>query len=273
MEALLGPAIGLVGNIFGGIFNNQQASQRQDEAQRFAVQQAATAEQYFRTNRQTAYQDTMADMAAAGLNPILAYQRGATPGTMGPIAAPVNAPVQDVGIGAGINSALAARRQNFELENMRQQNELLKAQTAKTAAEKETELNRPENVKQDTEKLRATTGYTYQQMMAGLKDAMESQNISNWISANPELAKAMIVAAWGGGKAGELLAPFRDAVSAMYAGKNNSARTPTPSPQNFDNRFGTPVDQYRAPRSQNFEPAPGRPRGGWFDQRFYGVDR
>lgn len=60
----------------------------------------------------TAYQRSMADMRKAGLNPILAYKQGGASSPGGASYQPVNVAA------AGVNSALAERRQRQELKNM-----------------------------------------------------------------------------------------------------------------------------------------------------------
>lgn len=260
--------------IAGGVINNLFAGNRQDEAQNFAREQAATAEATFRTNRQTAYQDTMADMAKAGLNPILAYQKGATAGTMGVTPSPSITPTSDFGVGAAASTALQVRRQNYEIENMKEQNALLKAQTAKTSAEKDTELNRPSNVAASTRNLEAQTGFTEQQVIKGMADAMTSTQLGNWIADNRALAQAMIVAAWGGGKLGDTLAPFKNAVEGLFSGAKSSAPSTTrnmPTPPGSSAKQMPSPNDYR--RNQpGWEPAPPKPDRGWFTDRWQGIN-
>ncbi len=115
-------AIGAIGgSIISGLFSAFGAS-----AQNKAAKQAAQTQMDFQERMSnTQYQRAMADMKAAGLNPILAYKQGGagTPG--GSTYSPVN-----VGAGAGeaartgINSALAATRQKQEIKNMKTELEL-----------------------------------------------------------------------------------------------------------------------------------------------------
>jgi len=61
----LAPAIAVGGSLLSGFLNNQAASDRQETGNDFSAQQFATR-----------YQTTVADMKAAGLNPMLAYSQG-----------------------------------------------------------------------------------------------------------------------------------------------------------------------------------------------------
>lgn len=102
----------------------------QQAANDAAEEQAEYARAFQREVLQNRYQWQMADMRAAGLNPILAY-RNAAPGAPGAVQAPVGnimAGVQS-GVANAASTALAVRRQNQELSNMREQEKVAKAQT------------------------------------------------------------------------------------------------------------------------------------------------
>lgn len=85
----------------------------------------------------TAYQRSMADMKAAGLNPILAYSQG---GASTPTGATANMANTIPDLSNLSHSALSALRLKEELKNMRETNANIKAQT-KTAESQEL-LNR-----------------------------------------------------------------------------------------------------------------------------------
>lgn len=111
--------------IIGGAFSAFGASRQNDAARRAAATQMAFQREMF----QNRYQWTMADMRAAGLNPMLAYQQGAGIGGSGASYTPVNELAGiGQGVSKGVSTALAVRRQNQDLKNLKQQERNLKLQ-------------------------------------------------------------------------------------------------------------------------------------------------
>lgn len=70
-------------NAFGGLLQNANSWLSLTSARDYNAKQAAEARAWTREMRRTAYQDTVEDLKAAGLNPILAASRGATSGETG----------------------------------------------------------------------------------------------------------------------------------------------------------------------------------------------
>lgn len=106
--SLFSSLIGGGASLLGGLFQNSSAKKAASRQMRFQ-------EQMFNTR----YQRTMADMKAAGLNPILAYKQGGGSAPGGSTYSPVNVGAAAVSGGAtATNTALAAARNTEELKNI-----------------------------------------------------------------------------------------------------------------------------------------------------------
>jgi len=132
-------AIGAGASILGGIMSQSGANQRNQDQIQAAKDQMAFQERM----SSTAYQRAMADMTAAGLNPILAYQKGgaSTPGGAMPNLENEMGGWGPAMAGAATN-AIGAHRAVADVENTRQstvnkvtENDLTKAAVDKTKME------------------------------------------------------------------------------------------------------------------------------------------
>lgn len=122
-------------SLLGGVLANRETDKRLERSMAFSAEQAQQQMAFQERMSSTAYRRAMADMKAAGLNPMLAYSKGGASAPSGAAGTGASSPAMDV-LTPAVSSALQAKRVSAEVENMVETNKNLQETNKNLQAER-----------------------------------------------------------------------------------------------------------------------------------------
>lgn len=166
-DALIGTVGGSILSAIGGLRAEKKTDERQEKTMAFNAEQAQKQMQFQERMSSTAYQRAMADMKAAGLNPILAYSKGGASAPSGASASSAYTGAMDV-LTPAVATAMQAKRLSAEVENMVATNKNLGEQNKNLQAENA-------RIGATTANITADTKIKHEVLQSALRDAARAK--------------------------------------------------------------------------------------------------
>lgn len=211
-DALIGGAISGIGSLVTNLFNKGNV----DKQMQFSAQQAQQQEAFQEQMSNTAWQRGMADMKAAGLNPILAYQKGPASSPTGAMAGTPSVPGVQNSLGDAVSTAMSIKHVGEQVELMKDQQDQTKKQTRLLVSQGNVADAQEANVKAETRQREAETAI--KQVLIGPAIAEAARAKSDEAFYKSPAGQVLRRLGLGGRELSSAISPVTSAVNAARGG-------------------------------------------------------